>query len=74
LCDLLGDAPLNWSDQSGGRITGMTRYAFFWVENSEFIAPIENLRFDDSIYDFLGEKLEAFTDSRELSMYLHQIL
>jgi predicted Zn-dependent protease len=56
---------LNWSDRSGGRITGMTRYACFWVENGEFIAPIENLRFDASIYDFLGENLEAFTDFRE---------
>ncbi|OIP75553.1 MAG: Zn-dependent protease [Oscillatoriales cyanobacterium CG2_30_44_21] len=56
---------LNWSDRTGGRITGMTRYACFWVENGELIAPIENLRFDDSIYDFLGKKLEAVTDFRE---------
>ena len=56
---------LNWSDRTGGRITGMTRYACFWVENGEFIAPIENLRFDDSIYDFFGENLEALTDFRE---------
>ncbi len=56
---------LNWSDRNGGRITGMTRYACFWVENGEFTAPIENLRFDDSIYDFLGDNLEAFTDFRE---------
>ena len=26
---------LNWSDNIGGRITGMTRYACFWVENGE---------------------------------------
>ena len=56
---------LNWSDRTGGRITGMTRYACFWVENGEFTAPIENLRFDDSIYSFFGENLEAFTDSHE---------
>jgi len=55
---------LNWSDRPVGRITGMTRYACFWVENGEFVAPIENLRFDDSIYDFLGENLEALTDFR----------
>jgi predicted Zn-dependent protease len=53
---------LNWSDRPSGRITGMTRYACFWVENGEIIAPIENLRFDDSIYRFLGENLEALTD------------
>lgn len=56
---------LNWSDRTGGRITGMTRYACFWVENGEFIAPITNLRFDDSIYNFLGENLEALTNFRE---------
>jgi predicted Zn-dependent protease len=53
---------LNWSDRPGGRITGMTRYACFWVENGEIIAPIENLRFDDSIYSFLAENLEALTN------------
>ncbi|MCF7823189.1 MAG: TldD/PmbA family protein [Candidatus Marinimicrobia bacterium] len=50
---------LNWSDRIGGRITGMTRYACFWVENGQIVAPIENMRFDDSIYNFLGENLEA---------------
>ncbi|MCF7808739.1 MAG: TldD/PmbA family protein [Candidatus Marinimicrobia bacterium] len=53
---------LNWSDRMGGRITGMTRYACFWVEDGEIVAPIENMRFDDSIYNFLGENLEAVTD------------
>lgn len=52
---------LNWSDQIGGRITGMTRYACFWVENGEIIAPIENMRFDDSLYRFFGPNLEAVT-------------
>ncbi|MFN3926300.1 MAG: TldD/PmbA family protein [Pseudanabaenaceae cyanobacterium] len=56
---------LNWSDLPNGRITGMTRYACFWVEKGELIAPIENLRFDDSIYDFLGENLEALTTTTE---------
>jgi len=54
---------LNWSDRPSGRITGMTRYACFWVENGEIIAPIEDLRFDDSIYRFLSENLEALTDT-----------
>ena len=53
---------LNWSDRPGGRITGMTRYACFWVENGEVVAPIENMRFDDSIYNFFGENLESVTD------------
>jgi predicted Zn-dependent protease len=53
---------LNWSDRIGGRITGMTRYACFWVEDGEIVAPIENMRFDDSIYSFFGKALEAVTD------------
>ncbi|MGK7940200.1 MAG: TldD/PmbA family protein [Crocosphaera sp.] len=56
---------LNWSDQTGGRVTGMTRYACFWVENGEIIAPIENLRFDESLYRFWGDNLIALTNFRE---------
>jgi predicted Zn-dependent protease len=56
---------LNWSDRPNGKITGMTRYACFWVEEGKIVAPIENLRFDDSIYDFLNQNLAAFTDFQE---------
>jgi predicted Zn-dependent protease len=56
---------LNWSDRPNGRITGMTRYACFWVENGEIVAPIENLRFDDSLYQFFGENLMTLTDFQE---------
>lgn len=57
---------LNWSDQPGGRITGMTRYACFWIENGEIVAPIENLRFDDTIFHLLGDALEDFSSHPEL--------
>ncbi|MEH2161738.1 MAG: TldD/PmbA family protein [Nostoc sp.] len=56
---------LNWSDRHTGRITGMTRYACFWVEKGEIIAPIENLRFDESLYRFWGENLVDLTDFQE---------
>ena len=56
---------LNWSDRPSGRVTGMTRYACFWVEKGEIVAPIENLRFDESLYRFWGENLIAFTDTSE---------
>ena len=56
---------LNWSDRHTGRITGMTRYACFWVENGEIIAPIENLRFDESLYCFWGENLVDLTNFQE---------
>ena len=56
---------LNWSDNLGGRVTGMTRYACFWVENGEIVAPIENMRFDDSIYNFFGSNLESVGSKTE---------
>lgn len=55
---------LNWSDLTAGRITGMTRYACFWVEDGEIVAPIENLRFDDDLYRFLGEGLLGLTQAQ----------
>tara|TARA_B100000965_G_scaffold204366_1_gene170602 strand:+ start:224 stop:1546 length:1323 start_codon:yes stop_codon:yes gene_type:complete len=48
---------LNWSDNSGGRITGLTRYACFWVNNGEIEGPINTMRFDDTFYKYLGENL-----------------
>lgn len=57
---------LNWSDRMNARITGMTRYACFWVENGEIVAPIADLRFDESLYDCLGENLLAVTDFQEV--------
>ncbi|MFN7039389.1 MAG: metallopeptidase TldD-related protein [Alphaproteobacteria bacterium] len=57
---------LNWSDLTHGRLTGMTRYACFWVENGEIISPINNLRFDETLYNFWGKNLIALTDFREL--------
>jgi predicted Zn-dependent protease len=52
---------LNWSDHSGGGMTGMTRYACFWVENGKIAAPIENLRFDDNLFTLFGSAVEAVT-------------
>jgi predicted Zn-dependent protease len=56
---------LNWSDHPNGRITGMTRYACFWVEHGEIVAPIENLRFDESLYHCFGDGLVDLTDFQE---------
>ena len=52
---------LNFSDREACRITGMTRFASFWVEDGEAVAPIAPMRFDDSIYRMLGESLEELT-------------
>jgi predicted Zn-dependent protease len=53
---------LNWSDPVSARVTGMTRYACFWVENGEIVGPINDLRWDESLYDALGSKLLALTN------------
>jgi predicted Zn-dependent protease len=69
---------LNWSDRPTGRITGMTRYACFWVEKGEIVAPIENLRFDESLYRCFGENLVSLTQSQdfvpEVGTYDHRQL
>ena len=56
---------LNWSDRPTGRVTGMTRYACFWVEGGEIVAPIANLRFDESLYRCWGDNLLALTNNVE---------
>jgi predicted Zn-dependent protease len=57
---------LNWSDPVSARVTGMTRYACFWVENGEIVGPINDLRWDESLFDALGSKLVALTDRAEI--------
>ena len=53
---------LNYSDSQTGRITGMTRYACYWVEDGKIQGPIENLRFDETLFRLFGSELEALTD------------
>jgi predicted Zn-dependent protease len=57
---------LNYSDRQACRMTGMTRFACFWVENGELVAPIAVMRFDDSFLRMFGAGLVALTDSAEL--------
>ena len=57
---------LNYSDRQACRMTGMTRFACFWVENGELAAPISVMRFDDSFIRMFGTGLVALTDSVEL--------
>ncbi len=57
---------LNFSDRPAGRITGMTRFATFWVEGGRIAAPVNAMRFDDTIYRMLGENLIDLTREREL--------
>ena len=57
---------LNFSDRNACQLTGMTRFACFWVENGEIQAPVDVMRFDDSVYDLLGTSLLGLTEDREL--------
>ncbi|MCW9046917.1 MAG: metallopeptidase TldD-related protein [Gammaproteobacteria bacterium] len=57
---------LNFSDRNACQLTGMTRFACFWVENGEIQAPLNVMRFDDSIYDLFGTNLLGLTTEREL--------
>jgi predicted Zn-dependent protease len=67
---------LNYSDPNDCRITGMTRFACWWVEAGELRAPINVMRFDDSLYHVLGDGLLGLTQERELlldaSTYEHR--
>lgn len=56
----------NFSDKNDCRITGMTRFACFWVENGQIQAPIEVMRFDETLYRMLGDNLLDLTQEREL--------
>ena len=55
----------NWSDRNDCRITGMTRYACLRVSGGEVIGQVAPMRFDDSLLDLLGERLEGLSDTRE---------
>ena len=57
---------LNYSDRTACRITGMTRFATLWVEDGQIVAPLNVMRFDDSVYRILGDGLVGLTEEREL--------
>jgi predicted Zn-dependent protease len=59
---------LNYSDRPACRMTGMTRFATFWVERGRIVAPVDVLRFDDTLFRMLGTNLEALTADTELSL------
>jgi predicted Zn-dependent protease len=57
---------LNYSDRQACRMTGMTRFACFWVEHGRIVAPIPVMRWDDSLLRMFGPGLVALTQSAEL--------
>lgn len=57
---------LNWSDVQKGRVTGMTRFGCYWVENGEIVGPINDMRFDETLSHMFGAGLAAVTDFSEV--------
>jgi predicted Zn-dependent protease len=56
---------LNYSDRTACRMTGMTRYACFWVEDGELVAPLNVMRFDDDALRLFGPGLVGLTATPE---------
>jgi predicted Zn-dependent protease len=56
----------NFSDRAACRTTGMTRFATFWMDGGDIVAPVNVLRFDDTAYHLLGDRLEGLTDTPEV--------
>ncbi len=47
----------------------MTRVATFWVEKGAIQAPLNVMRFDETLYRMFGEKLVGLTTERDLIFY-----
>jgi predicted Zn-dependent protease len=48
-------------------MTGMTRYACFWVEGGQLVAPVDVMRFDDEAMRLFGSGLVGLTDVAEVT-------
>jgi len=59
---------LNFSDRNNGKITGLTRFGCFKIKDGEYEGPINSMRFDETIYNILGENLIGLTDTPHLLM------
>ncbi len=59
---------LNYSDRPACRLTGMTRFASFWVESGKIAAPVNVMRFDDTLYRILGDNLAALTQEQDFML------
>ncbi|MBM4252124.1 MAG: TldE/PmbA family protein [Deltaproteobacteria bacterium] len=62
---------LNYSDQSACRMTGLTRFASFWVEGGKIEQPLNVMRFDESALRMFGDHLIGLTKEREMIMSSH---
>ena len=56
---------LNSSKKPTCRLTGMTRFATFWVEGEKIGGPVSLMRFDESVLRMLGQNLLGLSSARE---------
>lgn len=56
---------LNYSDRNACRVTGITRFACFVVKDGRIRAPLNVMRFDDSVLRMLGANLLGLTRETE---------
>lgn len=56
---------LNYSARSSGKITGMTRFGAFKVEQGKFVGPINVMRFDDTVFSIFGPQLDVLTKEQD---------
>lgn len=47
----------NFSDRTAWRMTGLTGFATFWIEQGKIVAPLNVMHFDDNLYQMLGSHL-----------------
>ena len=59
---------LNFADRNTCGATGLTRFATFWVEGGEWVAPVDTMRFQDSVYRMLGDGLVGLSEERDWLM------
>lgn len=57
---------LNYSDRANCRVTGLSRFAAMYVKDGEIVAPINVMRFDESVFKMLGENFVDATSEREM--------
>ena len=55
---------LNWSNKKTASITGMTRYGCYYVSAQGEISPINDMRFNVSLYDIFGDDLVDLSKER----------
>ena len=55
---------LNWSNKKTACITGMTRYGCYYINSDGEIFPINDMRFNVSLYDIFGDDLVDLSSER----------